>query len=107
MSFPRMKLWYFVPLLFMYWSAFYFVHRYPELDKKTKGTVKRSTGNVHLFDKEIISNNSKNLITVRDKAGNIILSRSTDKLSEPLAKWKPREELLYFYSHWKSRRYII
>ena len=52
----------------MYWSAFNFVNIYPELDKKTEGTVKRSTGNVHLSDKEIINNNNENLITVRDKA---------------------------------------
>ena len=68
----------------MYWAAFYFVHLYPELDKKTERTVKLVRGNVHLLDKEIINSNNENLITVRDKAGNIILSRSSDKLSEPL-----------------------
>ena len=74
----------------------YFVHLYPELYKKTEKTIKLATGNVHLLDKEIINNNNKNLITVRDKAANVVLSRSTDKLNEPFGRWKPREEVLAF-----------
>ena len=70
--------WYLVLSLFMCWSLFYRFNLYPGHDKWIAGTVKLT------------------LITVRDIAGNIILSRSTDKLREPLGRWKPREEVLAF-----------
>ena len=50
------------------------------------------------FTSKIFSDGKRdlNMITLRDKAGNVILSRSANKLSEPLRKWKPREEVLAF-----------
>ena len=112
--------WYLVPFLFMCWSQFYYLnqHRvsdkeikrttkftlknfsdgklYPGREKKTAATIKLTTGNVNLVYFEEIHNNDKKMITLQDKLGNVILSRSTDKLGEPLGKWKPREEVLAF-----------
>ena len=56
---------------------------YLGLEKKTTGTIKLTTGNVNLMDLEEIHNNDKKLITLKDKLGNVILSRYTDKLGEP------------------------
>ena len=88
--------WYLVLYLFMCWSLFYRFNLYPGHDKWIAGTVKLTLRKVNLLDFDEITNNNENLITVRDIAGNIILSRSTDKLREPLGRWKPREEVLAF-----------